>query len=173
MYKLSVEFKSIEELGEFITKVGGNVISGHVAFEPPMAEKPEVIKKATVQGLTPAEKAKATRERKKIEAEVIEEEEMEEIESPYSKTSSQAPALNREAAIAEASSLVQVLRTKGLNDSQIIPEIHSVFDLIGAAKNLRISELDDSMLSEFLPLFSHKVGMITGKNKAAPVGSFI
>lgn len=176
MYKLSIEFKTIEDLASFVQKNSGSVIGSVV-------EKAAEITEVEAQPIPVEKKEKKTKAKKNDHAEV-----MEEVPSPFAQAQvqasvrqavqapvQQAPAFDRAGAIAKATELVNKLKSTGLPDDQIMPNVHMVFDQVGCDRSLRISQLDDSSLSKFLPAFEHMVNTKFAQASAPqqPTASFI
>jgi dihydropteroate synthase len=149
MYSLTVNFKTVEELQDYLK---GKV--EHLEVKEVMAEIPPVIEdKKTAK--KPAKKAAPV----EVKEEVVEPE-FEEVESPFQEVEL---VIDREKAIATAQKLVGQLKATGIPDSDLMPAIHEVYAQAGCPVNLKISQLDDIQLSKFIPLFELKVNSIVSK----------
>jgi hypothetical protein len=160
MYKLTIDFKNIEDLSAFVQKNGSGVVQAHV-------EKVSTIINAD-SITTPAPKTKAAPKTKPVEvAQVFEApapEVMEEVKSPFKEVhqpSTVNGSFNREGAIQKASALVGELRKVGKVDADILQMINDVCLATGCQTGLKISALDDASLSKFLPKFEEYVGQVT------------
>lgn len=161
MFKLTIEFKSNEELTDFVVNNLGNKVRkiSEVAEvkqvkEEPVAELPPVIEKKA-----PAKKAA---KQKPVE---VEAEELEEVESPF--VAATKPPFDREGAIVTAQKLVGQLKATGIADDKVMPAIHQVYHEAGCPINLKISQLEDDLLEKFIPLFEAKVNQIVSEKSAA------
>jgi Zn-dependent metalloprotease len=157
MYSLTVNFKTVEELQDYLKgKVEHSEVKQVMPGVPPVIEEKKPAKK-------PAKKA--------APVEVKEEPEFEEVESPFQEVEL---VIDRDKAIATAQKLVGQLKATGIADDKLMPAIHEVYAQAGCPVNLKISQLDDSQLSKFIPLFELKVNSIVSATKVAQTSaSFI
>jgi hypothetical protein len=149
MYSLTVNFSSIEELQEYL-KGKATTLEMPADVPPVIDEKKPAPKKAAPKKAAP-------------KVEVQAEEVFEEVESPFVEPE---VVVDREKAIATAQKLVGQLKATGIADADLMPAIHEVYSQAGCPINLKISQLEDSQLAKFIPLFEAKVSSIVAKSKA-------
>ncbi len=154
MYRLSIEFKNLEELTSFVVRQGNG--------ESVTAAKIDVVPAAKVEEVKPEVKleVKAAPAKKAVEKKAVEVVVPEPVKAEVV-----IPAIDRAAYIAKATSLVATLKTTGLADDQLMPKVHEVYAQANCPLNLRISQLSDEQLISFLPLFEAKVASIVASKK--------
>lgn len=162
MYSLTINFKTLEELNQYINqdKTTARITTPEpVKYDvevPPVIEVKEPPKK---RGRKPAEEVKP-------------EPEFEQVEFPF--VAVQKPPFDRDAAIAKAQKLVAELKGTGIADDKLMPAIHEVYAQAQCPIHLKISQLSDDQLSEFIPMFEQKVKAIVANTKSQPTSaSFI
>lgn len=148
MFKLSVEFKTTQELADFIVKLGGAPTSLKVE------EEKEVPKE---------KKAKKVEEKK--EAPVM-------VEAPavVPPELPAKPAFDRGAAITLATETIKELTTLGVSGADLAQHLANLYTLAQCPIGVKISQLDDEQLAKFLPLFTEKASEL---KKPAQNASFI
>jgi len=170
MFKFSAEFKTIQDLVSFVSTLGVGQLekaSVETKVESKVEEKQELAEVPPV--IESPKKKVAAKKVVKIEAPV--EEEMEEVQSPFTETTPEPVDFDRVAAIAKATELVAVLKKTGISDDKIMPAIHEVYAQAGCALNLKISQFDDESLEKFIPLFELKVNSIAATQASKPVST--
>lgn len=180
MYKLTIEFKDLNELTKFV--LGDQSAKGTIAKE--VDDEPNQVEAEIVPELPAKKSALRT---KKTEAKAPSEEPVTEkpvpsvvieqppiikpIVQPKAPTPSAHVEFDRAKAIARATELVNALKASGIADDQLMPNIHAVYAQAGCPLNLRISQFDTPSLEKFLPLFEQKVASLV--KPAVPAGAFI
>lgn len=143
MYKLSIDFKTAEELINFVTKLGApinSVIDVVPAALPPVIEeaKPKKVKKEQPVELPP--------------------------ELP--KAEIKLPSFDRDAAIAKATEVIQELSS--LVESPVLAQtLADLYVEAGCPIGTKISKLEDSLLEKFMPLFLKKASELKNKKQAS------
>jgi hypothetical protein len=160
MYSLTINFKTVEELQDYLKgKVEHSEVKEVMPEVPPVIEEKKPAKK-------PAKKAAPV----EVKEEVVEPE-FEEVESPFQEVEL---VIDRTKAIETAQKLVAKLKETGIPDGDLMPAIHEVYAQAGCPINLKISQLEDAQLSKFIPLFELKVSSIVEKaSKPKASASFI
>jgi len=174
MYKLTIELKTTEELINFVSKLN-SPLSASLEVKPVIKEEVVAVEEVSFGGqeLPPVieDKPKA----KKPKAKTVEvKEEMIEVQSPFKETVVEFTPIDRDALIAQATSLVGKLKSSGISDDKIMPAIHEVYAQAGCALNLKISQFNDESLAVFIPLFEAKVkSIVTQVSAPKQEASFI
>lgn len=140
MYKLTIEFKTAEELNSFTSKLGQKSAPVEAVNEVKEVE----IKKPIA--------AKAPKAATKVP----------EVEIPPVIVAAvqAAPSIGKEALVAQAQVLVNNLKASGIAESQIMPTINGAFQAAGIPVGQRISALDELSLVKFMPIFELAVNSI-------------
>ena len=144
MYKLTIEFKTLEELQAFSNKLGGTTYA-------PTVQDMNEVKEAKKSAAPKAPKAAA----KTQEAEL----------PPAIGPATQITTGNKEALLAHATALVDKLKKSGIAENQIMPTINGAFQTAGIPVGQRISALDEQSLVKFMPIFEAAVNSIIGAPK--------
>jgi hypothetical protein len=141
MYKLTIEFKTAEELNSFTSNLGRKSTPVEA-----INEVKEVEAKKPIAPKAPKAAAK-----------------VQEIEIPaviVAPTLAAAPSIGKEALVAQAQVLVNALKASGIAESQIMPTINGAFTAAGIPVGQRISALDELSLVKFMPIFELAVNSI-------------
>lgn len=144
MYKLTIEFKTLEELKDFSAKLGGGVKTVAVEAQDEVKE---------VQAPKPA--ATRTTKPKPVAEAVV----AEVVPTPV-QVAPAAPSIGKEALVAQATVLVGKLKASGIAESQIMPTINGAFNAAGIPVGQKISALDELSLVKFMPIFEAAVNSI-------------
>jgi hypothetical protein len=143
MYNLSIEFKTVQELADFVAKFG---VPTHSKVEP----IPEDKKKAKVKAVEP-----------EVIAPVIPE-----------PVEVKAPPFDRDGAIAKATDVIKQLSSI-IEAPQLAQTLSDLYVEAGCPIGTKIGKLDDICLARFMPVFLKKAEEIKKASKPAQSGSFI
>lgn len=202
MVKLTLEFKTLEEVGDFIS--GRSATPSEAKIENvsrPVEEKPSAKKKKysdedlinmtddeADEVLKPAQKGKRTKLLKKIEedaaksveekapevpAQTVAADVMDNVSVPPVIEQPVAPATNavdRDSLISKAQSLVNEIKTLGVEDTEIMPKLMQAYQAAGVNNFCRVSELPDEHLGNVVD----KIDLLVQSLKSPqPQGSFV
>lgn len=152
MYKLTIEFKTLEELKAFSENLGAKTAAKVIQHAE---ESQNEVKESAAPKKAPAKKAPAVEAPVEAPAPV----------TPKAAPAKAAPAIDKQALVVEAQELVNALKDSGHPTDQILPVINDAFKECGIAIGQRISALDDASLAKFMPIFRATVEKIVNAPK--------
>jgi len=152
MYKLTVEFKTNQELADFVVKIGGVTPDMNVKHIMPVVTEPANVE-------VPKEKKPA----KKKET-IVHKEETIEV-PPVIETPKAAPVVvDRDAIIAKSTAIIQGLQ-KTMQGAGIAAALAQIYVDTDCPAGTKISQLSDEELSRFFPAFSAYAAEKSGAKK--------
>lgn len=154
MYKVTVEFKTREEMLEFF--------SADKKVEAVEEAPKKTAKKKTSKKSEP-KKEEPKQEEPKQEEVVVE---PEIVQEPATQPSPGQAAFNREACLGNVSAVISDLQNKGVDGNAIANMIASIFASLGEAQR-KISELDDSTLINFKIAFDKEAPALMPQQAAS------
>jgi hypothetical protein len=147
MYKLTIEFKTIKELAEFVKTndcTGASLDNEHTEVKEAKTSKP-----------APARAKKSEPVEEAVAMPPV-------IETPVVKAPAKqaAPSIGKPALIAQAQELIGKLKASGIAETQIMPTIKLAYSTAGIPVGQKIGELDEVSLVKFMPIFESAVNSI-------------
>lgn len=165
MYKLSIDFKSNEELATFVAKLGG------LPSEVKVSTAKDSDSTGIVNlGLAPKVKTKA--EKAVSETVASAQKKVEPVAELPPVIEAKVPTFDRADAIAKATETVRELSTT-IEGPQLAQHLADIYVEAGCPIGVKISQLDDENLSKFIPLFLQKAKGIKASQSKPQAGAFI
>ena len=161
MYKLTVEFKTNQELADFVVKIGGVTPDMNVKHIMPVAAEPVQAEAPVKEKKTKAKKETVVDQGAEVEVPPV-------IEAPAKKV------IDRDSIIKAVTSGIQELSAKGMKGPQLAKELGDIYVQTDCPAGTKIGQLEDDALARFFPAFKAFLAQINGQTLASESqGNFI
>lgn len=155
MYKLTIEVESHEELIEVVQRLGDHATGGELQAGSATTEKPARPSRSRGKKTTTSTAETMEDVPSKFAAQAPVTAHVPQAAAPQAAPAT--PGIDRSAYLQRATELVGILKSAGVQDEQVMPQIHQVMAQAGCPTNVKVSGLSDDQLVHFLPAFERKV----------------